>query len=51
MKAWKIERLGGKLHYVDIPVPEVRPGRVLVRVQPQSLMSYLKPYIEANLAA
>jgi alcohol dehydrogenase len=51
MKAWKIERLGGKLSYVDIPVPEVRPGSVLVRVQSQSLMSYLKPYVEGKLAA
>jgi alcohol dehydrogenase len=51
MKAWRIDRLGGKLSYVDIPVPEVRPGSVLVRVQSQSLMSYLKPYIEGKLAA
>src|SRR5271156_2946593 len=51
MKAWKIDHLGGKLSYVDIPVPEVRPGSVLVRVQSQSLMSYLKPYVEGKLAA
>lgn len=51
MKAWKIDRLGGNLSYVDIPVPEVRPGSVLVRVQSQSLMSYLKPYVEGKLAA
>ena len=30
MKAWKIDRLGGELSYVDIPVPDVRPGSVLV---------------------
>src|SRR5277367_5843286 len=51
MKAWKIDHLGGKLSYVDIPVPEVRPGSVLIRVQSQSLMSYLKPYVEGKLAA
>jgi alcohol dehydrogenase len=51
MKAWKIDRLGGKLSYVDIPVPEVRPGSVLIRVQSQSLMSYLKPYVEGKLTA
>jgi hypothetical protein len=28
MKAWKIEKLGGKLNYVDVPIPEVRPGSV-----------------------
>jgi alcohol dehydrogenase len=51
MKAWKIDRLGGKLSYVDTPLPEVRPGSVLIRVQSQSLMSYLKPYVEGKLAA
>jgi alcohol dehydrogenase len=51
MKAWKLDRLGGKLEYVDVPLPEVRPGSVLVRVQSQSLMSYLKPYLEGKLAA
>jgi alcohol dehydrogenase len=51
MKAWKIEKLGGKLSYVDVPIPEVRPGSVLIRVQSQSLMSYLKPYVEGKLAA
>jgi hypothetical protein len=42
MKAWKIERLGGKLSFVEAPIPEVRPGSVLIRVEAQSLMSYLK---------
>jgi alcohol dehydrogenase len=51
MKAWKIERLGGKLSFVDAPVPEVRPGGVLIRVEAQSLMSYLKPYVEGRLKA
>jgi alcohol dehydrogenase len=51
MKAWKIERLGGKLSFVDAPIPEVRPGSVLIRVEAQSLMSYLKPYVEGQLKA
>ena len=51
MKTWKIDRLGGKLSYVDVPVPDVRPGSVLVRVESQSLMSYLKPYVEGKLPA
>jgi alcohol dehydrogenase len=50
MKAWKIDRLGGKLSFVDVPVPEVRPGSVLIRVESQALMSYLKPYVEGRLA-
>lgn len=37
MKAWKIDHLGGELKFVDVPVPEVRPGSVLVRVEAQSL--------------
>jgi hypothetical protein len=51
MKAWKLDRLGGKLGFVDAPVPEVRPGSVLIRVETQSLMSYLKPYVEGALKA
>jgi alcohol dehydrogenase len=51
MKAWRVDHLGGKLSFVDAPVPEVRPGSVLVRVETQSLMSYLKPYLEGALKA
>jgi alcohol dehydrogenase len=42
MKAWRLERLGGDLSLKDVPVPEARPGGVLVRIQASSLMSYLK---------
>lgn len=51
MKAWKIDHLGGRLRYLDMAVPEARPGSVLIRVEAQSLMSYLKPYLEGKLAA
>jgi alcohol dehydrogenase len=51
MKAWQIDRLGGQLHLNNIEVPEVRSGSVLVRVEAQSLRSYLKDYIEGKLAA
>jgi alcohol dehydrogenase len=51
MKAWKLDRLGGRLAFVDVPVPEVRPGSVLIRVETQSLMSYLKPYVDGALKA
>jgi alcohol dehydrogenase len=51
MKAWKMDQLGGKVNYVDVPIPEVRPGSVLIRVESQSLMPYLKPYVEGKLAA
>jgi alcohol dehydrogenase len=49
MKAWKLEKLGGSFDFVEVPIPEVRPGSVLIRVEVQSLMSYLKPYVEGKL--
>ncbi|MGA9154065.1 MAG: hypothetical protein WBZ36_26080 [Candidatus Nitrosopolaris sp.] len=44
MKAWQLDRLGGTLSFKDIPIPEPRPGSVLVRIEASSLMSknYLK---------
>jgi alcohol dehydrogenase len=51
MKAWKVDQLGGAFEYVDAPMPTTRPGSVLVRVEAQSLMSYLKPYVEGKLSA
>jgi alcohol dehydrogenase len=49
MKAWRLDRLGGTLTFEDIPVPEVRPGSVLVRIEASSLLSYLKAYVEGKL--
>jgi len=49
MRAWRLERLGGRLSLDDVPVPEVRPGSVLVRVQATPMLSYLKQYDEGKL--
>src|SRR5882724_6335187 len=49
MKAWQLDRLGGKLTFNDIATPEVRPGSVLVRIEASALMSYLKAYVEGKL--
>ena len=49
MKAWQLDRLGETLSFKDIPVPEPRPGSVLVRIEASSLMSYLKDYVEGKL--
>ena len=49
MKAWRLERLGGKFSFTETPKPEVRPGSVLVRVEAVSLVSYLKAYVEGRL--
>jgi alcohol dehydrogenase len=49
MKAWRLEKLGGRLTLTDVPVPEPRPGSVLVKVEASALMSYLKAYVEGRL--
>jgi alcohol dehydrogenase len=49
MKAWQLDRLGGELRLKDVPLPEVRPGSVLVRIEASALMSYFKPYVEGRL--
>jgi alcohol dehydrogenase len=49
MKAWRLERLGGALKLKDVPMPELRPGSVLVRIEASSLMSYLKSYVHGKL--
>jgi len=32
MKAWRLEKMGGKLELKEIPVPEVRAGSALIKV-------------------
>jgi alcohol dehydrogenase len=49
MKAWQLDRLGGTLSFKDIPMPEPRPGTVLVKIETSSLMSYMKDYVEGKL--
>jgi alcohol dehydrogenase len=49
MKAWRLEKLGGRLALEDMSVPEPRPGSVLVRIEAASLVSYLKAYVEGQL--
>src|SRR5271170_4651698 len=49
MKAWRLDRLGGELRFDDVPMLEVRPGSILVRIEASTLMSYIKPYVEGRL--
>jgi alcohol dehydrogenase len=49
MKAWQLDRLGGRLRLNEVPLPEVRPGSVLVRIEASALMTYMKPYVEGKL--
>ncbi|SKD00528.1 alcohol dehydrogenase [Chitinophaga ginsengisegetis] len=50
MKAWRLEKMGGKLELREIPVPEVRAGSVLIKVAVSALVSYLKNYTAGKLA-
>jgi alcohol dehydrogenase len=49
MKAWLLDRLGGTLKLDDVPIPEPRPGGVIVKIEASALMSYLKSYVEGRL--
>jgi len=49
MKAWQLDRLGGDLRFTDVPMPEPRPGSVLVRIEASALMSSLKAYVDGKL--
>ncbi|HEX4454673.1 MAG TPA: zinc-binding dehydrogenase [Kofleriaceae bacterium] len=49
MKSWRLDRLGGELRLKERPVPEARPGSVLVRIEASTLMTYLKAYVEGRL--
>ena len=49
MKALRPQRPGGSLTLKDVPVPEVHPVSVLVRIEVPALMSYLKAYVDGKL--
>jgi NADPH:quinone reductase-like Zn-dependent oxidoreductase len=48
MKAWRLDRLGGELRFESVPMPEIRPGSILVPVEASTLMSYMKSYSAAG---
>lgn len=50
MKAWRLEKMGGKLELKEIPIPAVRAGSALIKVSVSALVSYLKSYTEGTLA-
>jgi alcohol dehydrogenase len=49
MKAWQLDRLGGRLRFDEVPLPQVRPSSVLVRIEASALMTYMKPYVEGKV--
>jgi alcohol dehydrogenase len=51
MRAWQIDGFGSPFQLRDVPMPEVRPGSILVKIETSSLMSYLNDYVEGKLPA
>ena len=49
MKAWRLDQLGGALSFDTVPVPDVRAGSLLLKVEAAALMSYMKAYVEGKL--
>ena len=49
MKAWKLRRPGGELMLVDVPVPELRWGSVIVRMQAAPLLTYFEQWVAGQL--
>jgi alcohol dehydrogenase len=51
MKAWRLRMAQRELRWTDVPVPAVRDGAVLVRMQASPLLSYLRSYVSGELAS
>lgn len=49
MKAWKLSKPGGKLALADIPVPDLRWGAVIVRMQAAPLLTYFERWAAGEL--
>lgn len=49
MRAWQLDRLGGQLTLVEVPIPEPRPGTVVLRLEASVLMSYIAAYVAGDL--
>jgi alcohol dehydrogenase len=49
MQACQLDKLGGTLSLNNVPIPELRAGTVLVKMEAAALMSYQKDYVEGKL--
>ena len=49
MKAWKLSKPGGELTLADVPVPELRWGSVIVRMQAVPLLTYFEQWAAGRL--
>lgn len=50
MKAWRLEKAGGRLSLEEIPVPVVRPGSALVRLAAAPVLSYMGDVLAGKIA-
>ena len=46
MYAWRLDGPGGPFTYQQVPVPSVRNGTVLIRMEATPILSYLKEYVK-----
>jgi alcohol dehydrogenase len=46
MYAWRLAGPGGSFTYEQVPIPDVRSGTVLVRMEATPILSYLKKYVQ-----
>jgi alcohol dehydrogenase len=49
MKAWKLRAPGGELMLADVPLPELRWGSVIVRMQAAPLLTYFEQWAAGRL--
>ena len=50
MKAWRLEKAGGRLSLEDVPVPSPRPGAALVRLHAAPVLSYMGDVLAGKIA-
>jgi len=49
MKAWKLHKPGGELVLADVPIPALRGGSVLLRMQAAPLLTYFEQWAAGGL--
>jgi alcohol dehydrogenase len=49
MRAWRLYAAGGRLELDELPVPQPKPGGVLVRMQAAPVLSYMRKVIDGSL--
>lgn len=50
MKAWRLEKAGGRLSLEELPLPPVRPGAALVRLHAAPVLSYMGDVLAGKVA-